>query len=229
VLDFKMQSDATVSPVVAPIVFVVEDDVSVREALELRIRLAGWRPQTFASAEDFLACPRVRAPSCLILDVRLPQLSGLDLQELIADRSEMPVIMITGHGDVPTAVRAMKAGAVEFLSKPFSEEVMVETIRSAIERSQGALSREAAMEALRQRYASLNRRERDVFGLVVLGRLNKQIGGELNLSEITVKAYRGKLMRKMKARSLADLVAMSAQLGLIPSSDDGSGPMADAR
>jgi FixJ family two-component response regulator len=209
--------DATTSWV-TPIVFVVDDDVSIREALELHIRLAGWQPRTFTSAEDFIAHPRVFAPSCLILDVRLPQANGLDLLELVADRTEMPVIMITGHSDVPTAVRAMKAGAVEFLSKPFTVEVILDTIRSAIRRSEEALSHEAAMEVLRQRYASLNHRERDVMSLVVSGLLNKQIGAELNLCEITVKAHRGKLMRKMNARSLADLVAMSAKLGLTSAS-----------
>jgi FixJ family two-component response regulator len=220
------QLDATMSRV-APIVFVVDDDISVRETLELHIRRAGWQPHTFASAEDFLAHPRVRAPSCLIVDVRLPQLNGLDLQELVADRTEMPVIVITGHGDVPTAVRAMKAGAVDFLSKPFSEEMLLAAIRSAIKRSQDALSRGAAMEVLRQRYASLSHRERSVMALVVLGRLNKQIGGELNLSEITVKAYRGRLMRKMDAHSLADLIGMSTKLGLTVLKDNG--PVAHGR
>jgi len=201
----------------APIVFVVDDDVSVRESLELLIRCAGWQPETFASAQEFLSRPRVLAPSCLILDVGLPDLNGLDLQTRVAvDRTDMPIIFITGHGDVPMTVQAMKAGAVEFLTKPFGDEVLLGAIRSAIERSRRALSREAEIRALRDSYALLSRREREVMALVVSGRLNKQVGGELGISEITVKAHRGKVMRKMKAGSLADLVNMAAQLRLGP-------------
>jgi FixJ family two-component response regulator len=200
-----------------PIVFVVDDDVSVRESLESLIRCAGWEPETFVSAQEFLSRPRVRGPSCLILDVALPDLSGLDLQKHIAvDRIDMPIIFITGYGDVPMTVQAMKAGAVEFLTKPFGDDVLLSAIRNAIERSQTALRHEAEMRALRDCYASLSRREREVMALVVSGLLNKQVGFELGISEITVKAHRGKVMRKMKAGSLADLVNMAARLRLAP-------------
>jgi FixJ family two-component response regulator len=198
-----------------PVVFVVDDDISVRESLELLIRCAGWQPETFASAQEFLARPRVLAPSCLILDVNLPDLNGLDLQDRVADdRIDMPIIFITGYGDVPMTVRAMKAGAVEFLTKPFADEALLSAIRHAIERSQTALGNEAEMRTLRDCYASLSRREREVMGLVVSGLLNKQVGGELGISETTVKAHRGQVMRKMKADSLADLVNMGARLRL---------------
>jgi FixJ family two-component response regulator len=198
-----------------PIVFVVDDDVSVRESLELLIRFAGWQPETFASAREFLARPRVLAPSCLVLDVALPDLNGLDLQKRVAaDRIDMPIIFITGYGDVPTTVQAMKAGAVEFLTKPFGDDVLLSAIRHAIERSNTALGHEAEIRALRDRHASLTRREREVMALVVSGLMNKQVGGELGISEITVKAHRGKVMRKMEAHSLADLVTMAARLGL---------------
>jgi FixJ family two-component response regulator len=197
-----------------PIVFVVDDDISVRESLELLITSVGWKPETFASAEEFLRQPREVAPSCLILDVNLPDLNGLDLQQRVsADRGDMPIIFITGFGDVPTSVRAMKAGAAEFLTKPFGDEVLLSAIRSALERSQAALDHEAEMRTLRERYASLSRREREVMALVVSGLLNKQVGGELGISEITVKAHRGRVMDKMKAGSLPELVTMSARLG----------------
>ena len=197
-----------------PIVFVVDDDVSVRESLEMLIQFAGWQPETFASAEEFLAHPRILTPNCLVLDVSLPDLNGLDLQKLVADRIEMPIIFITGYGDVPMTVRAMKAGAVEFLTKPFEEEALLSAIRHAIERSQTALGNEAEMQALRDRYASLTPREREVMAMVVSGLLNKQVGFELGISEITVKAHRGKVMLKMKADSLADLVKMAVRLRL---------------
>jgi FixJ family two-component response regulator len=198
-----------------PIVFVVDDDISVRESLELLIRNAGWQPETFASAQDFLARSPALDPSCLVLDIRLPGLNGLELQKRIAaDRRGMPIIFITGHGDVPMTVQAMKAGAVEFLTKPFSDEVLLSAIHNAIERSQAALTQETQTRAIREGYASLSRREREVMALVVAGRLNKQVGGELGISEITVKAHRGKVMRKMKADSLVNLVNMAATLHL---------------
>jgi FixJ family two-component response regulator len=172
-----------------PIVFVVDDDVSVRESLELLIRHAGWQPETFESAQEFLARPRVLVPSCLVLDIALPGLNGLQLQERIAtDRADMPIIFITGAGDVPTTVQAMKGGAVEFLTKPFSDTVLLNAIQKAMERSEAALKVGAEINSLQERFATLSRREREVLGLVVRGLLNKQVGFELGISEITVKA-----------------------------------------
>lgn len=198
----------------APIVFVVDDDASIREALEILIGGEGWRVETYASAEAFLARPGVLVPSCLVLDVSLPDLSGLDLQKRLGvDRGDIPIIFITGHGDVPMTVRAMKAGAVEFLTKPFGDDALLGAIAGAIERSGATLARNAEMEVLRSRYATLSHREREVMALVVSGHLNKQIAGELAISEVTVKAHRGRVMRKMVAGSLPDLVKMAERLG----------------
>ena len=197
------------------IVFVVDDDVSVRESLELLIASAGWRVKTFASAQQFLAHRRAAVPCCLVLDVSLPDQNGLELQRRIAaDHSELPIVFITGHGDIPMSVRAIKAGAIEFLTKPFNDEAILTAIRIAVERNAVALRRETELKRLRDSYASLSRREREVMGLVVSGLLNKQVGGKLGISEITVKAHRGKVMRKMKAGSLPDLVNMAARLDL---------------
>jgi FixJ family two-component response regulator len=213
--DLTAIAKSTSSPVshATPVVFVVDDDVSIRESLELLIRCEGWQTEVFASARHFLARPRLVAPSCLVLDVTLPDLDGLELQRLIGvERLDMPIIFITGHGDVPMSVRAMKAGALEFLTKPLDTEVLLSAIRLAIERSQTALIQEAQMHALRDCYRSLSGREREVMALVVRGHLNKEIGGELGISEITVKAHRGNMMRKMNAKSLAELVTMAGKL-----------------
>jgi FixJ family two-component response regulator len=212
---------------VMPIVFIVDDDVSVRESLELLIQNEGWQAKTFASAQEFLDHPRTALPSCLILDVSLPGLNGLELQQRVAaERTDLPIIFITGHGDIPMTVRAMKAGAIEFLTKPFSDEALLSGIRQALERSRLALSHEAEMRELRNGYALLTPRERQVMGLVVSGLLNKQIGGELGISEITVKAHRGQVMQKMKAGSLAALVKMAAKLRSARPPDSGTSPAA---
>lgn len=198
-----------------PVVFVVDDDVSVRESLELLISFAQWRPQLFDSAQAFLEHPRSQGPCCLVLDIHLPDLNGLDLQSAIAsERPNMPIIFITGYGDVPLTVRAMKAGAVEFLTKPFDDEVLLQAIADALDHSRAALNREDGLRSLRDAYATLTPREQEVLAMVVAGRLNKVIASDLGISEITVKAHRGKVMRKMKARSLADLVKMAGLLSL---------------
>jgi FixJ family two-component response regulator len=198
-----------------PVIFVIDDDLSVRESLDLLIRSAGWQVETFASGHDFLARPRLHAPSCLILDIAMPSVDGLELQKRLAvERPSMPIIFVTGHGDVPRTVQAMKAGAVEFLTKPLRADVLLAAIVAAFERSQTAFALEEQVNALRDRYASLSLREREVMALVVAGLLNKQVGGELGISEITVKAHRGSVMRKMKAASLPELVTMSARLGI---------------
>lgn len=200
-----------------PIVFVVDDDISVRESLELLIRSAGWQPHIFESAQQFLSHPRAIAPTCLVLDVSLPDLNGLELQQRIAtDRTDMPIIFITGHGDVPMSVKAMKAGAIEFMTKPLNVESLLQAIHEAIEQSRAAIDSEMELRALQTRYASLTRREREVMALVVSGLLNKQVGGELGISEITVKAHRGNVMEKMGAHSLPDLVNMAAKLRPLP-------------
>lgn len=199
---------------VMPIVYVVDDDISVRESLEALIRDLGWQPWVFASAQDFLSHSRTAVPSCLVLDVSLPDLNGLDLQQRLATgRNDMPIIFITGYGDVPMTVRAMKAGAVEFLTKPFGDEALLDAIRSAIQRSAAALGHLADLQILGRRHASLSAREREVMALVVSGLMNKQVGGKLGISEITVKAHRGRVMRKMGATSLANLVNIAAKLG----------------
>jgi len=196
-----------------PIVFVVDDDIWVRESLETLIQDEGWQSETFATARDFLDRPRAFTPSCLVLDISLPGLNGLELQKRVAvERTDMPIIFITGHGDIPMSVGAMKAGAVEFLTKPFNDEVLLAAIRQALERSRLALAEEVEMQELRHRYASLTARERDVMALVVSGLLNKQVAGELGISESTVKAHRGQVMQKMRANSVADLVKMTARL-----------------
>ncbi len=204
------QSKSSPKSLATPIVFVVDDDISVRESLELLIRSEGWQPETFESAQEFLAHPRALVPSCLVLDFSLPGLNGLELQKRVAvERTDMPIIFITGFGDVPMTVQAMKAGAAEFLTKPFGDDVLLSAIRHA-------LGHEAEMQVLRDCYASLTPREREVMALVASGLLNKQVGGELGISEITVKAHRGQVMQKMKADSFADLVKKAARLGLAP-------------
>jgi len=213
-------TSAAPKPEQQSVVFVVDDDVSVRESLETLIEFAGWQPETFACAADFLARPVSTVPNCLVLDVSLPDLNGLELQKLIgSDRSAMPIIFITGHGDVPTSVKAMKAGAVEFLTKPFDDEALLAAIRLALKRSAAVLDDQAEITALRTRFESLTPRERDVMRFVVAGMLNKQIGVQLDISEITVKAHRGKVMQKMKAESLADLVKIAVRLGLTPATN----------
>jgi FixJ family two-component response regulator len=215
------ESRFSAMPSALPIVFVVDDDISVRESLELMIRSAGWLPELFESAQDFLARPRATVPSCLVLDVNLPDLNGLDLQTSIGTgRPEMPIIFITGYGDIPLTVRAMKAGAAEFLTKPFEDDVLLRAMGDALERSREALVQEQSLHGLRDAHASLTPREREVLAMVVAGRLNKQIAADLGISEITVKAHRGKVMRKMRARSLPDLVKMAAQLPAVPAAHD---------
>ncbi len=199
-----------------PIVFIVDDDVSVRESLELLLRHEGLGVETFVSAQEFLGRPRAEVPSCMVLDYSLPGLNGLELQKRIAvERNEMPIIFITGHGNIPMTVQAMKAGAVEFLTKPFSDEILLNAIRNALQRSKALLDRDTEIRALKARYALLTAREREVMVLVVAGLPNKQVGGELGISEITVKAHRGSMMRKMKADSLPELVSMAARLRLV--------------
>jgi FixJ family two-component response regulator len=210
----SLHMDVFRKPDVMSIVFVVDDDLSVRESLELLIKHEGWQPELFVSAQEFLSRPRAAVPCCLILDVNLPELNGLELQKQLVDRNEMPILFISGCADVPMSVQAMKAGAVEFLTKPLQHDVLVKAIRDAIDRSREALRLDSEMQTLRTCYDSLTQREREVMALVVSGLLNKQVGGELGISEITVKAHRGQVMRKMGADSVPDLVTMAARLGL---------------
>jgi FixJ family two-component response regulator len=203
-----------------PTVFVVDDDVSVRNSLRLLIEAAGWQPELFSSAEAFLARPRIPTPSCLLLDFGLPDINGCDLQKLLADRTDMPIIFITGHGDVPMTIRAMKAGAVDFFTKPFINDALLNAIREAIGRSRAVLCSGDHIRELRDNYASLSLRQRQVMALVVVGRLNKQVGGALGISEITVKAHRGQVMQKMNAASLPDLVRMADRLAVAPGRKD---------
>jgi len=209
----RPSSPFSTAPTAKPLVFIVDDDVSVRESLELLIAKAGWRAEAFASAEEFLVRSRESVPSCLVLDVGLPDLNGLELQRRMSSRPELPIIFITGRGDIPMTVQAMRAGAVEFLTKPFSTEALLSAIHGAIERSRASLAQEAGLRKLRDRHEALTARERQVMATVVRGHLNKQIAFELGLSEITVKVHRGRVMKKMGATSLADLVNMSARLG----------------
>lgn len=199
-----------------PIVFVVDDDESVRESLKLLVESAGWQAQTYSSAQAFLARPPALGPSCLLLDLILPDLNGCDLQSLLADKTDMPVIFISGHADVRTTVRAMKGGAVDFFIKPVNCEAVLSAIRNALDRSRASLGQAADERALQENYASLSAREREVMVLVASGLLNKQVGSALGICEITVKTHRGNLMRKMNADSFASLVRMADKLRLTP-------------
>ena len=213
--DYGSQMTSRLVSQISPTVFVVDDDISVRESLEVLIRDEGMEVETFRSAQEFLARPHAAVPSCLVLDVSLPGLNGLELQKRISvEQQDMPIIFITGYGDIPMTVQAMKAGAVEFLTKPFADHVLLNAVRSAIDRSTARLARREELQALKARYARLTPREREVMGFVVVGLLNKQVAEELHISEITVKAHRGCMMRKMEANSFAELVHMASRLRL---------------
>ena len=206
------------------VIAIVDDDPSVREGLRSLLRSAGWKVQTFASGQEFLARPGAEVPCCLILDLQLPGLSGLDLQKRMAEvELEIPIVFLTGHGDIPASVQAMKAGAVEFLTKPFDEEELLQAIRAALERDRRDRQRRAEISELRTRYESLTAREQEVMQQVVSGLLNKQVAGELKISEFTVKVHRGQVMRKMRADSLADLVRMADKLGIRSRKDANGG------
>jgi FixJ family two-component response regulator len=209
------ESGLTTKSRAMPTVFVVGEDASISQSLDFMICDEGWELSEFSSAQEFLSSPRVYAPSCLVLDMALPDINGLDLQQHIAaPRRDMPIIFVSGSGSIPMAVQAMKAGALEFFTKPFEGKDLLDAIRSAIEISRDTLSREAQLSALRERYETLSPREREVMALVVSGRMNKQVGGDLGISEITVKAHRGRAMQKMEAASLAHLVTIAAKLGV---------------
>jgi FixJ family two-component response regulator len=214
---FGQQLELSAIPNFTPIVFVVDEDVSIRASLDVLIRSEGWQPESFASAKEFLARPRASVPNCMIFDISHHGRNGLEVQKQIArERIEMPIIVISSYQDIPTTVQAMKAGAVDFLVKPCSHDFLLAAIRQSLERSRSVLDREMQLRDLRNRYASLTPRERQVMALVVSGLLNKQVGGELGISEITVKAHRGQVMQKLKANSLADLVRMAAKLQSSP-------------
>jgi FixJ family two-component response regulator len=211
-LKYTCSGQSPIESVATPVVFIVDSDAAARALLDEWIRTAGWQSCTAASAEEFLAHPHAVAPCCMLVERDLPGLSGLELQKRVFDRTEMPIIFMSGHADVQATVQAMKGGAFEFLTKPCVRHVLLDAIGGAIERSHAAIRQLARHQALQVRFESLSRREREVMSLVVNGRLNKQVGGELGISEITVKAHRGKMMRKMKASSFAELVTMAASL-----------------
>ena len=210
-----LTSGSSVTLMGKPIVFIVDDDISVRESLELLVADAGWRPEVFASAEEFLARRRESVPSCLVLDVGLPDLNGLDLQKRIADRPHLPIIFITGHGDIPMSVQAMKEGAIDFLTKPFRDQDLIDAIQSGLSRDRARRESEEALADLRARFASLSSREREIVILVARGRLSKQIAHEIGIAEATVKVHRSRAMHKMKAGSLPELGQMADKLNLV--------------